>query len=257
MSSFTDWATANGVTVTASNPAFGVIAGASWARSDRNEMVFYKADGVSLVTQTWSPHIQNYMATGMLLGRTSAGSGVVEEVAFSSVVPEASVLTSPLSGVSTIGFAADRAYFVYVGQLTTARTPKHVEIHVQTAGSGAQTAEVGLFSSPAAPNKASQSLTKLVSTGTVDDLTTTGIKRNTSAFATSIPAGTHLWAGIRTNMATSQPTLAALGRDWLQGRILETSTAGALTGAGPWTGAIVALVGPGIGAGPELRVVFD
>ena len=121
------------------------------------------------------------------------------------------------------------AYFVYVGRTTKAVTPKYVEFHVTSAGVGAQTAEVGLYSTSSAPNKATQSLAKLVSTATVDDLTTTGMKRNTSAFATSIPADTHVWAAIRVAMATTQPDIVGLINDMSQGHILALAGSAALS----------------------------
>jgi hypothetical protein len=150
------------------------------------------------------------------------------------------VFSSPLPNVATaLTTVSGTAYFVYLGRTVTALTPKHVELYVSTVGTGAQTAEVGSFSTPNAPNKASQTLTKLVSSGTVDALTATGVKRNTSAFATSVPAGTHLWAGVRTAMATAQPQISGLCMDFSQGRVLSTASAGVLTGTGPWTGAII------------------
>jgi hypothetical protein len=78
--------------------------------------------------------------------------------------------------------ASGTGYFIYLGRTTQDITVKYVEFYVSTAGSGAQTAEVALLSSPSAPNKANQTLTKLAATGTVDSLTSTGVKRNTSAF---------------------------------------------------------------------------
>lgn len=147
------------------------------------------------------------------------------------------------------------AYFVYVGQVVAAVTPKFVEVQVTTIGAGAQTAEVGLFSSPLGPNKAGQSLTKLTATGTVDALTALGVKRNTTAFTTPIAAGTHLWAGMRTAMATTQPTCIALGYDMAGGRILSTAAAGVLTGAGPFAGAIIAASAAQVC--PDLRVTLD
>ena len=146
-------------------------------------------------------------------------------------------------------------YWVYLGRTKRAITPTRVEFHVSTIGAGAQTAEVGFFSTPAAPNKAAQSVTKLVSTGTVDALTSTGVKRNTAAFATSIPAGTHLWAGIRTAMATTQPTIWGIGVDMAQGQILVKTSAGVLTGTGPWAGVIVAAA-TGMVC-PDLRGTMD
>jgi hypothetical protein len=169
------------------------------------------------------------------------------------------VFSSLLPNVATgITLTSGTAYFVYLGRTVAALTPKYVEFYVNTAGTGAQTAEVGFFSSPNAPNKGALSLTKLVSTGTVDALTSGGVKRNTSAFATSVPAGTHLWAGIRTAMATTQPAISGLCMDFSQGRVLSTASAGALTGTGPWTGAIVAIpLYLNTAICPDLRGVLD
>ena len=60
-------------------------------------------------------------------------------------------------------------------------------------------------------------------------MTTTGIKRNTAAFATAVTAGTHLWAVCRFAMATTQPTIQATGGDWVQGNIQTLAGANALT----------------------------
>jgi hypothetical protein len=169
------------------------------------------------------------------------------------------ILSSRLPNMGTsFTTVSGTAYFVYLGLLTALAQPKFVEFLVAAPGSGSQAAEVGFFSSPAAPNKANQSLTKLVSTGGVDALTTSGVKRNTSAFATDIAAGTHLWAGIRIAMATTQPTISGLCADFSQGRVLQTPAAGVLTGAGPFTGAIIgqgAYVNTALV--PDLRATLD
>jgi hypothetical protein len=175
------------------------------------------------------------------------------------VDPVQRVLSSPLPNVATaITLVNGTAYFVYLGRTTVDFTPKYVEFYVNTGGSGAQTAEVGLFSSTGPPNKGNLSLTKLVSTNSVSSLTSTGVKRNSSAFATSVAAGTHLWAGVRTAMATNQPALSGLCMDFSQGRVLSTAAAGALTGSGPWTGAIIS-VGQYLNTAivPDLRVSLD
>lgn len=154
------------------------------------------------------------------------------------------------------------AYFVYIGYTLVPITPQFVEFELVTAtGAGAQTAECGLFSSPAAPNKsASQSLTKLVSTGTLTSLTAAVpvMARNNAAFATQVAAGVHLWAGLRTAMAVTQPTVAALGGDMSEGRILSLVGSGVLTGAGPFTGSLIALAALTTTAiCPDLRVTLD
>jgi hypothetical protein len=169
------------------------------------------------------------------------------------------VLSSPLPNVGTmLTVVSGTAYSVYLGRTTVTFTPQYVEFYVSTAGAGAQTAEVGLFSSANPPNKGNLSLSKLVSTGTISALTNGGVKRNTSAFNTSVAAGTHLWAGIRIAMATTQPALSGLCMDFSQGRVLSTASAGALTGNGPWTGAIVTLgTYPNTAISPDLRVTLD
>ncbi len=175
-----------------------------------------------------------------------------------AITPPANVwdrnLRSPLATGGTFLLIADVAYFLYIGQMPHTRVPKYVEVNMTTVGTGAQTAEVGLFSSTGPPNKGSLSLSKIVATGTVDTLTATLVtKRNTSAFTTPVYAETYLWAGIRTNMGGNQPTFRGIENDFSQGYQLSTATAGALTGAGPWTGAIIG----GVTVAPAIRVVFD
>ncbi len=172
------------------------------------------------------------------------------------VVPCQTVLISNL-GPGNAGFLliTNTGYFVYLGKILNPIIVKYVEFHVSTAGAGTQTAEVGLFSSPAFPNKANQVMTKIVSTGTMTSLTTTGVKRNTTAFTNTIASGTHLWAGIRTAMVTTQPTIWGIGTDMAQGQILSTATPGVLTGAGPWTGAIITAA-TGVCC-PDLRGVLN
>ena len=162
-----------------------------------------------------------------------------------------------LLGPGSAGFLliSGTAYFVYLGRVTVSVIPKYVEFHVSTVGAGAQTAEVGLFSSTSAPNKAGLSMTKLVSTETVDSLTSTGVKRNTSAFSTEVSARTYLWAGVRTAMATTQPTIWGLAVDMAQGNILRLTSSGVLTGAGPWS-AVIIPAATGVVC-PDLRICLD
>lgn len=143
-------------------------------------------------------------------------------------------------GSGTLLLVEDTAYFTFLGRVTTAFTPAYVNVFVTTVGAGAQTAEIGLFSTPAAPNAAGQTLTKIVATDTISDLTATGVKHNSSAFVVSVAAGTYLWGGIRTAMASTEPTCQALNRDFGRGNVLTTATAGALTSGTTFTGAVVA-----------------
>lgn len=182
------------------------------------------------------------------------------------VLPPSRILQSRLPNVATaITLVSNTAYFVYLGCTTKSLTVKFIEFYVNSAGSGGQTAEVGLFKTAAPPNKSSQGasgIVKLTADGTLSSLTTTGLKRNTTAFNGGngyvVPAGTQLWAGIRTAMATTQPALAGLCMDFSQGLVLSTASAGALTGAGPWTGAIIALgTYLNTAIAPDLRATLD
>lgn len=168
------------------------------------------------------------------------------------VEPQGKRIRSALSLAGTLLLVSETAYWVYLGRTTGSVVPAKCLVPVTTAGVGAQTAEVGFFSTPAPPNAAAQVMTKIVATGTVAALTATGAKSNSTDFATSVAENTHLWAGLRTAMATTQPTCAALFGDMSQGSILSMAAATAFTGAGPWTGQLITFGGaqaPDLNAG--------
>ena len=147
------------------------------------------------------------------------------------------------------------AYYVYIGRVVQDITVKFVEFHITGAGAGTDTKEVGLFSTPNAPSKSAQTLTKIAATGTVDSGTTTGVKRNTTSFAQLVSKGTHLWAAARFALGTTQPTCAGIAGDMTQGQILTTTGGGALTGLSSASGTI-----PTIGTAtntPDLSVTLD
>ena len=153
--------------------------------------------------------------------------------------PTGRVFRSRLPNAATeIQLATDKAYFVYVGRTAQPIYLHHVEFYVSTNGSGTNTVEVGLFSTPTPPNNENLSLTKLVvrDQTNIDSLLTAGLKRNTNAFNYAVAAGTYLWAGIRTAGYSIQPKLAGLSQDFDDGLVLTTASAGALTGSGPWSG---------------------
>lgn len=168
------------------------------------------------------------------------------------------ILQSDCSRVAVASFLAisGTAYYIYVGRIARDIVVTFIEFYVHTtAGAGAQTAEVGLFSTTNPPNKSGQTLTKIVATGTVDSVTTTGMKRNTTTFAQTIPAGTHLWAAARFAMATTQPTCMGLAGDRSTGRILTTTGGGALTGLSTASGTIPAIATATVA--PDLTVMLD
>lgn len=165
------------------------------------------------------------------------------------------IFQSAITEASTFLTISGTAYYVYVGRVAQDITVKFVEFHITTAGAGTDTKEVGLFSTPSAPNKSTQTLTKIVATGTVDSGTGTGAKRNTAAFNQLVPAGTHLWAAFRGALATTQITAVGLANDMGQGHVLTTTGGGALTGLSTAAGTI-----PAVGTAtiaPALRVTLD
>lgn len=135
------------------------------------------------------------------------------------------------------------AYWIYCGLVVNAKTAAFVRFTVGTGGTGAQTAEVALCSSPLPPNGAGQTLTKIAANATLTALTGTGAMANTVTFAQAIPARTHLWAGIRTALASSQPAFLGITGDAGTGQVLSTAAAGVLTAAGPFVGALIADTG--------------
>ena len=77
-------------------------------------------------------------------------------------------------------------------------------------------------------------LTKVWADGTLDALTSSGIKGNTTANTIPLAADSHVWAGFRSAMASTQPTLHILQRDWGMGFLSYLYTT-ALTGSTTWT----------------------
>lgn len=153
------------------------------------------------------------------------------ERCFRSILPDLGTGFTLVSGT---------AYAIYLGRTNVTMTPKFVRFNVRTGrAAGTQTCEVGFFSSTSAPNKGTLTLTKLVATGTVDDTTTTGLKGNTSAFSTSVAAGTYLWAVIRDASVNGQPGIYGLVFDNGQGLCLSVA-ASALTGVTSINGAVIA-----------------
>lgn len=111
------------------------------------------------------------------------------------------------SGSNTI---SGRGYFTYLGKLTDPFVANYVRFASSSAGAGAQTAEVAVYSSASAPVPGvGATLTLLAASTALDSLTSTGAKKNTTALGLNLAAGTHVWVGLRVAMVTTQP---ALGR---------------------------------------------
>lgn len=141
-----------------------------------------------------------------------------------------------IAGAVTV---ADKAYWVYVGRAARACTATNVKFWMSTAGAGAQVAEVAIATG-SAPNAAAQSLTVVAVASTLTDLTVANAsKKNTTSFGYAVNATDHLWVGLRTNMADTQPTVYGHTFDCSNGEILSTTSAGILAVGTTYTGALI------------------
>lgn len=189
-------------------------------------------------------------------GATGATGPIGDEALVGAEPQSSNFFKSVLPGSAGFTTIDGTGYWIYVGRMTHAVTIKFVEFIVSTVGAGTLTGcEVGLFSTPAPPNKAGQTLTRIVATGTVDSiLVGTGAKRNTTTFNQAVSAGVFLWCGIRTSTSSTEPVLGGLLMDMGQGHVLSLAAAGALTAGGGTFAGAVPTVGSGVLAiGPDLR----
>lgn len=144
------------------------------------------------------------------------------------------------------------AYFCYLGYVPTGGlTINYVRFICGQAGAGSVNFnEVGLFSSPSEPSGSGQTLTKIVATGTLNSnlVTGTGVRRNNSAFAQAISAGTHLWAGYLCSTTSTEPQIAGVLGDHELGFILSLASAAQFTsGTTTWAGGIITDAGSWLG----------
>lgn len=153
---------------------------------------------------------------------------------------------------STYALNTNVAYFVYIGQTDGPMMVNSIEAQVTAAVVGGSTS-VGLFSTPAPPNKTGQTLTKLIgaSSGVIAGA---GIKGATGLGFT-VPAHTYLWAGWCTTNSNTAHTLIGLSYDNSEGQILYMTNAGKLTDSSTFSGTVPALNTATVA--PEIRVTVD
>lgn len=138
-----------------------------------------------------------------------------------------------------------QAYWVYLDffdQQTVLQGITLMQASIQ--GAGTQVAEVVFATTPVGPCRAAQQLTKLGNADSALSTLTaaaTSVVRPGAAMNTNVPAFSHVWAGFRQAMGTTQAGFECLTDDMLQGAVLITPAAGALSGPGPWAGALTTL----------------
>lgn len=155
----------------------------------------------------------------------------------------ASKLTRVANGANAN--VSGQAYWVYMGffdQPTVLQGITLMQAAIQ--GAGTQVAEVVFATTPVGPCRAAQTLTKLGNADSaLSSLTAsaTSVVRPGAPMNVTVPAFTHLWTGFRQAMGTTQAGFECLTDDMLQGAVLITAASGALSGAGPWAGALTTL----------------
>ncbi len=195
----------------------------------------------------------NLYFTGGVPSVTLAASGCMEGDGLQRVY-SSDCMKVPTSFLTISGVA----YWVYMGQVKSAITPKYIEAYLNVVGATLSLNEAGIFSSPLPPCKAAQTLTKIAAVATWDSLLAgLGVKRSAS-MATAVPAGTHLWAGAKFAMTTN-PTFGGLIYDNLQGHVLILGGAAAFSTAGPWNATLPAAVTAAAATTncPNLQIVLD
>lgn len=155
-----------------------------------------------------------------------------------------SIRSQLTSNTGNQAMTAGMAYFVYLGQVKSAFTPTYVNFYV--ANPSGTTIDVGYFSSPAAPARSGQTLTCLMA-GASTGVASAGVKRNASAFTTSVSTGVHLWYGLKApNGLIVGPWLL---HDMGQGLVLTQASAAAFSPSTTYTGSLVG-VGDGLTIAP-------
>ncbi|MCI4340173.1 MAG: hypothetical protein L3J73_02755 [Thermoplasmata archaeon] len=196
--------------------------------------------------ERWSPTLASNVPND------SGVSGTYVKDALDDVA-SAKLVLPPLDGqfdTNTGGILNDdTAYWLYLGRLSAPATIASIRFVLNTSGVGTSVGEVALASSPSGPTGASAVLTKIFAAAIAANLSAvTGLV--TEVLSQVVPAGTHLWVGIRTHMSVTQPVFFETVRSFGDGRCLKTAGSGALTGAGPWTGTVV-----GVFTGTEVPAV--
>ena len=130
------------------------------------------------------------------------------------------------------------AHFVYLGYVSQAITPKYVRFLVNATAGTESAAEVGYFSTTSAPTGSNMTLTKITSGVVATSFTSSAVAKNTSAFVTSIPAGTFLWAGILVTWSVA-PVGSMAFDDVNTGCMLDTTSAATFATTSSYTGAVL------------------
>lgn len=156
--------------------------------------------------------------------------------------------------------ASNAAYWVYIGRCVSTVSIARFGANVVAVGSGTQTAEWAIATSPDEPARDGKTLTvryrhTLASGNARETLATVGAKHNQTAFAYSPPLYSYLWLGMRVVMTTTMPSFNCLYGDGTRGLALITTGAGVLTVGTDYTGA--SYLSTQTQQAPDLQIMLD
>jgi len=184
----------------------------------------------------------------------AAGESVnnIESRQFAMLSANASqtILQGPTPIVATNGFVGipQQCRWSYIGYTQKRLVVDYVQF-IQTGAVpvGTQVAELGLATTTDAPDGNPQTFTVVAVTNQLPDLTvgtfpsTVGIPRqNTTAFGYVVSPCTHLWAAMRFNFSTTQPTALGVNRDLSAGAIQRTTSVPPMVVGASYTGLVYA-----------------
>lgn len=136
-----------------------------------------------------------------------------------------------------------KAAWCYLGRMPATGVIPYVKVWLKTAAAGVTALEIGLFSGTDGPNSAGRTMTLIEATGTMSGSFTagSGIRHNNAAFTTSIPAGTHVYAGVYETASAGGAEVKGCGNAFGSGALLSLAGAASFTGGTTtWAAAVVA-----------------
>lgn len=146
-----------------------------------------------------------------------------------------------LSGAFTL--VSGKAAWCYLGRMPAAGVIPYVKVWLTAGAAGVTAIEIGLFSGTNGPTSADRTMTLIEATATLSGVFTSGsgIRYNNAAFTTSMPEGTHVYAGIRETASAGGASVKGCGNAFGTGALLALAGAASFTGGTTtWAAAVVA-----------------
>lgn len=156
--------------------------------------------------------------------------------------------------------ASGSTYWIYIGQIVSTVVFARFAASCIAVGSGTQTGEWAIATSPDEPARDQKTLTvryrhTIVAANGRESFTTTGYKANATGFAFAPTLYSYVWLGMRVVMATTMPSFNCLYADDSRGLALITPASGALVVGTDYTGALYGA--NQLTQAPDLQIMLD